>query len=287
MRSVHQALVGQLDNAIAGLERRSRAAHAVHEVRNELKRARAMLRLLRACIGVSAYRRENALIRDAARPLTPVRDAKVMVESLRGMLSGAGAAGDNAFVRQFHRGLGQERRVAERQLQPQDLNAAAEVLRRIKSRVQQIPEAQLDRTSLTAGLKRAYKSGRKAFALVRQRATDERLHEWRKQAKHFTNQLELVLPRDSKRFAKGRERSLRLVEHLGEDHDLALLNARLFCYAEAPNAAGQDQAVVELVGRLAKRRKALQTKALRLGRRLYSIAPRRLLGKIEKGRRNS
>jgi CHAD domain-containing protein len=287
MRFVRQALVRQLDNAIAGLEQPSRAAHAVHEVRKELKRARAMLRLLRACIGVTAYRRENTLIRDAARPLTPVRDAKVLVESLRGMFSGESAAGDNAFVRQLHRGLGQERRVVQSQLRPQDLNAVAEVLREIRSRVQGITVAQLDRASLAAGLERAYKCGRKAFARVRQRATDERLHEWRKQAKYFSNQLEIVLPRDSKRFAKGSERCLRLVEHLGEDHDLALLNARLFCYAEAPNAAGQDQAVGELVDRLARRRKALQKKALRLGRRLYSITARRLLRKIEKGRRNN
>src|SRR5947207_2716692 len=54
----------------------------VHDARKRLKKARALLRLLRPALGAPVYRRENGSIRDAARPLTDMRDAKILVETL-------------------------------------------------------------------------------------------------------------------------------------------------------------------------------------------------------------
>ena len=64
----------------------------VHYGRKKIKRARAMLRLLREAIGEDAYRRENAALRDVARPLSQVRDAHIAVETLAGLLEGANGA---------------------------------------------------------------------------------------------------------------------------------------------------------------------------------------------------
>jgi len=284
MRVVRRALAEQLDKAIAGLERRNHSDRAVHEVRREIKRARATLRLLRQGIGVDAYNRENALMRDAARPLTRVRDAKILLETLRRLGPGTGAK-DNRFVQHLHRVLRQELRDVQRQLRPQELAAAAVALRAVKRWLEAVPEPRLNQAALTAGLERTYKSGRKAFARVRHRPTDECLHEWRKQAKYFANQLEIVLPLNPKRLAKSYKRSHRLAEHLGDDHDLALLNGKIFQYAKGPNAASQNEAVEELISRLVRQRRALQRKAYRLGRRLYSARPHRIQAKFERGLR--
>src|SRR5262249_13448651 len=54
----------------------------VHEARKGLKRLRAMLRLVRPAIGRKVYRSESITFRDAARPLSEVRDAKILVETL-------------------------------------------------------------------------------------------------------------------------------------------------------------------------------------------------------------
>src|SRR6516225_5475965 len=54
----------------------------VHEVRKSLKKLRAVLRLVRPVIGEKSYRRENTCFRDAGRPLTEVRDARILVETL-------------------------------------------------------------------------------------------------------------------------------------------------------------------------------------------------------------
>jgi CHAD domain-containing protein len=287
MRAVSLILVRQLDEAIAGLKRCGHSAHAVHGVRKELKRVRATLRLLRTCFGVHAYHSENALIRDAAKPLTPARDAKVLLETLRRLEPETGVKEHNTFVRQLYRTLRHERQDAQRQVRAKDLAAAAAVLRAVERRVQGDSESRLDPAALGMGLKRTYQSGRKAFARVRKRPTDERLHEWRKQVSYLSHQLEIVLPLGHKRFASSHKRSHRLAQCLGEDHDLALLNDKILQYAKGPNAASQNDAVEALLDRLARQRRALQGKAYRLGRRLYSIRPRFIRAKIDKGLRHT
>jgi CHAD domain-containing protein len=269
MRTVRQVLVRQLAKAIAGLERRDPSDHAVHEARKELKRARAALRLLRRCLGDGAYRRENALIRDAARPLTPLRDAKVQLETLRRLESAKGRHVAGACVRALYGQLQQERRES-RQLRPKELSAAAKALRAVKRRMEAVSDSRLARESLGTGLKRTYKSGRRAFARVRRNATDERLHEWRKQAKYFANQLDIALPFVPKLAAKSGKTSHRLAERLGDDHDLALLNDKICRYAKAARAVSSDGGMRELIGRLSGRRKTLQATAHRLGQRLYA-----------------
>ena len=77
-----RALLARLDTILEELGKPHRSDAGIHNMRKELKRARAALRMLRACIGVVEYRRDNALLRDAARPLTPIRDAKVLLQTL-------------------------------------------------------------------------------------------------------------------------------------------------------------------------------------------------------------
>ncbi|MGH8670054.1 MAG: CHAD domain-containing protein, partial [Burkholderiales bacterium] len=76
------ALAKALHRALALLRRPRFADRSVHEIRREIKRARAALRLLRDALGKEAYARENAALRDAGRRLSAVRDARVVQETL-------------------------------------------------------------------------------------------------------------------------------------------------------------------------------------------------------------
>src|SRR5690349_17569591 len=71
----------------------ARRDDTVHEVRKSLKRLRALLRLLRHSLGRDEYRRENLALRDAARPLAVVRDAKVFVGTIQGLARGRSPTG--------------------------------------------------------------------------------------------------------------------------------------------------------------------------------------------------
>jgi hypothetical protein len=45
-----------------------------------------LLRLVRPAVGEKIYRSENVCFRDAGRPLTEVRDVKIFIETLDGLV---------------------------------------------------------------------------------------------------------------------------------------------------------------------------------------------------------
>src|SRR4051794_29055581 len=77
----------QIATALAALRAKAPLSdETVHAARKQLKRARASLRLLRGAIGEDEYARENTRLRDAARPLARVRDAKVLLAAVERLL---------------------------------------------------------------------------------------------------------------------------------------------------------------------------------------------------------
>jgi len=72
----------EAEQAAEALARRSTpGASAVHEARRRLKRARAMLRLVRPGLAPRVYRRENVALAGAARPLGAVRDSVATLDT--------------------------------------------------------------------------------------------------------------------------------------------------------------------------------------------------------------
>jgi CHAD domain-containing protein len=267
------ALLAQLDKTIEELGKRRRSDLAVHHIRKALKRARAALRMLRECIGVVEYRRDNALIRDAARPLTPIRDAKVLLQTLAQM-EPKKATGSRGFFLRFRKLLEEKRRLARRQLRPADLAAAARVLRAIRRRAAALPESRLAAPH-PRGLEHAFKKARSAYAVAKRQGTDESLHEWRKQTKYFANQLEMLLPLGREHFDQGHRHATQLADCLGEDHDLAILTGQISkhpvgAHPSTSDTDAPDAGARRLIDTVKRRRKNLQRRAMRLGHRLYS-----------------
>jgi len=251
-----RALLALLDKTIEELGKNRRSDVAVHNIRKELKRARAALRMLRECVGVAEYRRDNALIRDAARPLTPIRDAKVLLQTLEQAQTKVkkGAASRGFFP--FRRLLEEKRRLVRRQLRPADLATAARMLRGVRRRAAALPDGRLS-APRSRGLERAFKKARSAFAAAKHQGTDGSLHEWCKQTKYFANQLDMLRPLGRKLFEKSHRHATQLADCLGDDHDLAILTQHLSLHGALAQAVRPQ-------------RKRLQHRALRLGRRLYS-----------------
>src|SRR6202795_3516136 len=82
MDVVRQELAQDLGRAARALRSGNRSDPRIHDIRKRLKHCRALLRLLRKSLGNDAYQVENAQLRDAVRPLMPVRDAAVLVRAL-------------------------------------------------------------------------------------------------------------------------------------------------------------------------------------------------------------
>ena len=268
-------LTKDLDRASRALARGDRSYRHIHEIRRQLKRCRALLRLLRKSLGEDTYRRENQRLRDAGRPLATVRDAAVLVNALDCLcprLSGA-----TMFCRHLRAALRLESRELNKQLNRQALLSSAQAIRGVAQRIRAPPGAQATGADLAKAVKRAYRGGRRAMAAAAEQGSRARLHEWRKQVKYFANELGSLSPVMRKGMEKTCKKAHRLADYLGDDHDLALLHDKIIEYRLSGGAS-----VDALVRRLTERRAELQRKAYRHGRRLFCVSAQRLEARVRR-----
>jgi CHAD domain-containing protein len=167
-------------------------------------------------------------------------------------------------------------------LSNKDLNAVRTRLQEVKQYLQRLPDSRLDHAATDAALKRSYKKAHKAFALAEQGPSNEHLHEWRKQVKYHYQQLELVEPLRPKRIGATIKQAHQLADHLGDDHDLALLHERIALHATQPQASSDTAATDVLIKELKRLRAKLQRKSYRLGKKLYADKPRKVAKQVGK-----
>ncbi len=245
-------------------------AKSIHDTRKRLKRGRAALRLVRAAIGSGRYHRENAALRDAARPLTEVRDADALATTIEkfvanGDLDHASSAAISQWIRDRQRDVRQRVR-AENSVTP-----ARKSLQAALKRIKKAPTKHDGWSVLETGLARVYRSAREAFAETKTHPTTQNFHEWRKQTKYLRYQLEmmqLIWPAALKGMANEFH---QLADLLGDEHDLVVLRERL---RQETSAHSGPPALEALVERIDRRQRELEDEALMLGQRLYADKPK-------------
>lgn len=258
-----------LEDASAHLMTRGKPVD-LHEARKQLKRARAELRLLREVFGETQYRKLNTALRDSARPLSDARDAQVLVLTLKSL-----AKNDRSLQRKLApllRGL----RIEQSKHETAAVKRVVPVrkrLERLRSTAKRLRAHQSGWPPIAASLKRTYRRGRKALILAKTDSSPENLHEWRKQVKYYFHQLE-VLERLAPRYVAKRATGLHtLADHLGDDHDLFVLRARI---SRTTDEELDDACRLELTKRIDRKRRKLQRKALSLGSKPYAENPKSL-----------
>ncbi len=260
------------------LGRRGPTEHSVHAARKELKKARATLRLVRDALGTKTYKKENAALRDAARPLSEVRDAQVLLKALQALIERFGARASRLPLSQFERALNLRRRESRAAVLKKGgpVKSAQKTLRAVRSRSEHWHVGRHGWSVLGAGLKRTYSQGRSAFAEAEAKSkagarhNDECLHEWRKQIQHFTHQLQLFEFLRAGPLVDLSVQARKLADLLGDDHDLAVLRERAMEARDDFPTAAAHRALIGLIDRC---RAGLQDKALRLGGPLYEEKP--------------
>jgi CHAD domain-containing protein len=262
LREVRRLLVEWVVSAIAALGKKRVTDTDIHDARKQLKKARAALRLLRGSIGEIAYRRENAALRDAARPLGAARDSRVLVA----------AFDELSQMNKLRRILRQEQTQSRRALTRTLITKQRAALRAVIKRSERWRLSGDDRAILGEGLTRSYRRGRKNFAAARQSRDTEGLHAWRKQVKYLWHQLQILMPMQPAKLGKLAARYHKLADTLGDDHDLAVLRHKIESHADAFE---RIRDLDELLRRLDRRRIQLQDKAFRLGARLFADKPDR------------
>jgi CHAD domain-containing protein len=256
VHSLHDAAVTLLDDAIKTLKA-DRGDEAIHATRKACKRLRAALRLLRECLGLAAYRRENRRVRDASKPLAAIRDAFILRTTLRSL-----PMRPLTLQRRLHAEHHRERN----EIEHRGARVALERLMAIREQLVALPAPDSETASSIAGVARIYKAGREAFSEAMSRE-DLSLHEWRKQVKYLVDQLELLKTVFNAKFKVLHRQAHQLGEILGDDHDLGVLLNRLGRYEiDDPS----------LTKHIEKRRSRLQARAFQLGKVVFRRSAKHL-----------
>src|SRR5262245_33321317 len=274
-KGVRRIVREQMDDALERLTGPHKGSRdeAVHEARKCFKKIRAVLRLVRPVIGEKRYREENTCFRDAGRPLTEVRDAKIFIETLDRL---AEHFKEHIVGRSFgdaRQALqGNLRAVRKRVLDEQDAFAVvAEAVRQARGRVKSWADVPNKWAAVGEGLEDVYRRARDARGDAAADPTGEKLHEWRKQAKYLRYQLEVLRPLWPERMEELADEADRMGELLGDDHDLAVLRQML---TDDPGRFGDEGDREVLLALIDRRRAELEQEAMLLGRRFFQDSPR-------------
>lgn len=267
---LRRLLMEQISGASEALRRKNPTDEAVHEARKRLKVARATLRLLRPAIG-KAFGRSNAILRDAARPLSAVRDSRVLTDTLDGLSAQYGLPMPAIKAEAFRLSLERDRVVLRRRVlnSRTALATQSDSLEKLNDRIARW-KVEGDWDVLGAGMKRVYSDGRKALKAALSDGSAESFHAWRKQAKFLWHQLQILEPVWPGPIGERADQLHKLSDYLGEDHDLYVLREKLTAWQESSGTAQDHQALLALIEHCRAR---LQQKAGILGRRLYDEKP--------------
>jgi CHAD domain-containing protein len=257
-------------------------ATAVHETRKDLKKTRAVLRLVRDRIGEETYRRENTRLRDAGRSLAGSRNAEAKVETIASLTERFGGELPEGFAGLRTR-LEEERGAllsAESGDEPQARRLAAQAAGEIAAGRAAIADwsyAESGWKLLAPGLKRSYKRGRDRFHDVLREPSPENVHEWRKRVKDLWYHLRLLRDSSPEVLRKRSDQAHELSDLLGGHHDLTVLAQDL---EDRPDLAGGGREAAAIVALIEKRQDELLEAAVPLGERLYADRPKAFVDRL-------
>jgi CHAD domain-containing protein len=276
----------QVKKAMQALEHCDRL-EAVHEVRKDIKRLRALLRLTRAAIPGSGYRRTSAALRKAAGHLAAARDAHVKVNALADLTHHFRSELSARPFPKIKRILTERCRKEEADLSRKRLpRKVRRLFTEFSKAIRSLRVKDCGWGAIAPGVKRSYRDGRQGYRLAQEAGTPESFHEWRKRAKDLLYQVELLCPIWPEQMAAAGTELKHLTEYLGDDHDLFVLTEASAMKCFRKEAAEEAEAMRALV---AQRARQLRAQALSLGGRFYqeksSVFCKRLGKYWEKWRR--
>ncbi len=278
---IRRILAAQVDDAIAQLrgEDATEPAEGIHEARKNVKKIRSALRLVRDEIGDDVWRRENDHYRDVARQLSSFRDAEILVEALDGLrerLGPVATARSDGLREQLDE---ENRSVHDDGSVERAMAGAAAELATGRARVDTLSLDGDGWELIAPGLHRSYRRGRKRLRTVEEEANVTNLHELRKRVKDLWYQLRLIRDADRAMLEPLADHAHGLSDHLGDDHDLALLREQA---QRRRNAFERPADQRHLLQEIDQRRGELQFAAISLGERIYAEKPKRFTKRLER-----
>ncbi len=248
----------EAEAALAAVRGDGDLASRVHEMRKSVKKLRALLRLVRPVFRDAGA--ENAVLREAGRKLSGLRDSAVQVQTLGRLSEGMDPSRRATLLAPFEEAaLHHDARADEAALP-----AFAESMAALRDRSEGWRLRKDGWAALEPGLAATWDAARDAMRTARRRPEPDHLHDWRKRAKDHWYQARLLQPIWPALMKPHVAAADELGELLGQVNDLAVLRERLEVAPLSEAARSEARDLADL------RHADLLAQALPLGRRLFA-----------------
>jgi CHAD domain-containing protein len=279
---IRRIVCERVEKALAVLDRNGSKTvgdEAVHDARKRFKEVRGALRMVRGELGDKQFRRENRVFRDAGRPLSEVRDAKVLVDTLDELTQRYKAQLAAEPFKHLRAALNARRRDVRKKAldKKRTTRSIVSKVRKSLRRVGDWPLTHNGWKAIAAGLRQTYDQGRKSMHAAISDGSDEAFHEWRKRTKDLRYGIELLARAWPETMQSMANATHGLTDLLGQDHDLAVLMTVV--ESELKNVCPDDER--ELLTPLVSQRRAdLRAAACELGRKLFAETEDQFIDRI-------
>jgi len=245
---------------------------SIHQVRKNMKKIRAVLRLYRFALPGNEYGFMNEFCRDFAGQFAQLRDAKVFPETLELVnIDGKGSFKDD-LPGIMSRLEEHYRRTRQDLLDQSNWRTKSSLqLETVRKNLDEWDLKDLKPGQLGKGLKQVYRRGRKAMKAAGENPSGEQYHEWRKRVKYLWYQVRLL--QDAwPAVMKGYRRSLhQLSGLLGDEHDLYVLQKATS--GSGPLSPLPAEVKDKLNTALQNKREEIQSGLWPLARKIYQEKP--------------
>ena len=250
---------------------------AIHQTRKELKKIRALLRLVRYQIGEEAYQTANHYFRDAARLISDARDVSAGWETAEELQSLLTTARNRQAVGRLKRHLRAKKAAITRYQVHGDklLESVTEALADAEQlhRAWTISDDGFE--AVEKGIKRIYRQCQKRQAVAYSQDDPKAFHQWRKSVKYLRYQVDTLSPLWPG-LLQALEGELNLLtDYLGDDHDLLVLQETIKEAKVMPPATQRS-----VFSTIDERRAQLQQEALPLAKKLFAQKPKEFVADL-------
>jgi CYTH domain-containing protein/CHAD domain-containing protein len=265
---IRRIALGRSDHALERLSKGETGDldSVIHASRKDLKKLRAVLRLVRPSLDQSTYEDENRRYRNAGRLLSAARDAEIKLETLSSLQSRYGENLSDRAISGFRSELKRDRKESN-----PDIETATEVIAAGRATLLDLAMKEKDWKLIGPGITRSYRRARKEMKMAMRAPSAENVHAWRKRSKDFWYHLRVIRRVWPTVVDEIAESAHELADLLGDHHDLWVLaedagqRSVLF---EEPWQAAHFFALIRM------RQDELLDAALGLGTRLFAEKPK-------------
>ena len=244
-KNVRRIFRGQIDGALAVARGTAEPDDTpVHSMRKHLKKARAILQLVRKEIGRAAFRRQDRRLRDVGRFMTEIRDAEVRLQTMRQL---------EDVTQHHYRSYQKIERLLAAELENfvaafdgwEDQSVA--LLDKARAATRKWPVGKYTSRRLRRAVQRTYKHTGDALAKAKSEPLARNLHALRKEVKLLGYQMRILRPLNPIVVSALSGELTQLGHLLGRVHDLTFLAEWLRCQRSESHWGKQDDALLAVI----------------------------------------